>query len=592
VLLWLAHVAGAPPAAVGQIVTISSNVKSINAATATFGLADGNIYVVANASVLMINGKRGKISDLEIGQKVTGTAEIAPPDVPRTPPKKVIRMINATADPTFVRANPAASPPLPSQSGAPVPAPPSMVTQEEKDWLTTKLAGTFWTIPKPGRPNTPAGKQWLSLNPDGTTTSEASDQPGTWRAVGGLVAQVSYFNEDSVSSTTLRFSPGVNRADDTRYSHYPPMMLARSMPGGLEALAWILNSAPTPEMLSKVRAHSRPTSSGASSPTAPPTSPDTQQAASEIIKRNRSNLVFVTGKQGAGSGFIANMEGTSYLVSNAHVAAGIDNAGFKTLDGTALQGGAAGVAIGHDIFRMVLPPGGTPFEVMKDVDQNAGVGDNVVVLGNAEGSGVINTIMGRIVGIGPNLVEIDAQFVPGNSGSPIVHLNTGKVVGVATYTVTQTYDTTTKEKMKAPVIRRFGYRLDSVKTWQPVQWQTFYAQANAIERVVKLTEALDDFFRDLYENKNRVTKARHTNPIIATRVSQWLDSKGRNRSATDRENADANFISFLKIACQSDLANAQRGLTYDYFQRRLAKEQEIRNEMSKAFTEIIKNIRE
>jgi hypothetical protein len=53
-----------------------------------------------------------------------------------------------------------------------------------------------------------------------------------------------------------------------------------------------------------------------------------------------------------------------------------------------------------------------------------------------------------------------------------------------------------------------------------------------------------------------------------------------------------NFISFLKIACQSDLANVQRGLTYDYFQRRLAEEQEVRNEMSKAFREIINALRE
>jgi hypothetical protein len=34
------------------------------------------------------------------------------------------------------------------------------------------------------------------------------------------------------------------------------------------------------------------------------------------------------------------------------------------------------------------------------------------------------------------------------------------------------------------------------------------------------------------------------------------------------------------------------GALGDYFQRRLAQEQETRNEMSKAFTEIIKDIRE
>jgi hypothetical protein len=229
---------------------------------------------------------------------------------------------------------------------------------------------------------------------------------------------------------------------------------------------------------------------------------------------------------------------------------------------------------------------------MRGVDENAAIGDEVVVLGNAEGSGVVNTIMGKIVGIGPNLVEIDAPFVPGNSGSPIVHLKTGKVIGVATYAVIRKYDTATKEKLSEPVVRRFGFRIDSVKVWQPVNWPAFYAQAAAVEKIHTLTEALDDFFRDLYENKSHVTVSRHSNPIIKTRIAQWQESKSHKLSASDRETADANFISFLKVACQSDTAEVQRYLSYDYFQRNLAEEQGIRNQMAKAFAEIIKDIRE
>ncbi len=126
---------------------------------------------------------------------------------------------------------------------------------------------------------------------------------------------------------------------------------------------------------------------------------------------------------------------------------------------------------------MALPPVETAFQIMTGVDENAAIGDEVVVLGNAEGAGVINTINGKIVGIGPNLVEVDAPFQPGNSGSPIVHLKTGKVVGVATYLTIRKFDSATKEPVKVPIVRRFGYRLDSVKIWQPVSWQSFYAQA-------------------------------------------------------------------------------------------------------------------
>ena len=373
------------------------------------------------------------------------------------------------------------------------------------------------------------------------------------------------------------------------------MLMYGGMPGMMANLTVARIDPPTQAMLSKVS--SPPGTPGAVATPAPVATPgavavDIQAEASDIVKTNRDNLVFVTGSAGAGSGFIANMDGATYLMTNAHVSAGISAADFKTLKGATIKGGAAAVAVGHDIFRMAMPAGGKAFEVMQAVDENAAIGDDVVVLGNAEGSGVINTIMGKIVGIGPNLVEIDAQFVPGNSGSPIVHLKTGKVIGVATYLVIKKYDAATREKMAAPVVRRFGYRLDSIKTWQAVDWRLFYAEADAMERIETLTKDLDAFFEDIIKNKGKVTIEEHTNPVIRTRISQWLDSKHQHLSYIDRHEADANFISFLKVACQSDLATVQGRLRYDYFQRELEGESETRNEMAKAFESIIKDIRE
>ena len=153
----------------------------------------------------------------------------------------------------------------------------------------------------------------------------------------------------------------------------------------------------------------------------------------DLVKAHRNNLVFVQGAEGSGSGFIVRFGNANFLVTNAHVASGIRGAGFKTLNGMQVQLGAAFIAVGHDIFRIAVAPGGKPMEIMERVEENASIDDDVVVLGNAEGAGVINTIKGKIVGIGPNLVEVDAPFVPGNSGSPIIHLKSGKVIGVATY---------------------------------------------------------------------------------------------------------------------------------------------------------------
>ena len=320
-------------------------------------------------------------------------------------------------------------------------------------------------------------------------------------------------------------------------------------------------------------------------------SPTAPLISAEIVRTQSANLVFVTTPVGSGSGFIASHAGQTYLITNAHVAAIAKGAVFKTLDGTQLKVGSAGAAVGHDIFRMELAPTAKPLQIMAGVDQNAVIGDEVVVLGNAEGAGVINTINGKIVGVGPNLVEVDAPFQPGNSGSPIIHLKTGQVIGVATYVTIRKYDNATKEAVKEPVVRRFGYRLDSVKSWQPVNWPAFYAQAAEMEGIEKLTEDLVTFIKDLGK-EHGLTRGAHTNPVIKNRIDAWLETRAKRLSPRDAAMADQSLLSFLKITCQSDIAAARQRLTYDYFQRELVEQQRERTEIAGVLDKIIQNVRQ
>lgn len=93
---------------------------------------------------------------------------------------------------------------------------------------------------------------------------------------------------------------------------------------------------------------------------APGQDPGSPANAADLVKLHRNNLVFVAGAGGNGSGFVARMNEANFLLTNAHVAAGIKGAGFKSLDDAKVAGGAATIAVGHDIFRMQLVPGGTP----------------------------------------------------------------------------------------------------------------------------------------------------------------------------------------------------------------------------------------
>src|SRR6185312_7757504 len=92
-----------------------------------------------------------------------------------------------------------------------------------------------------------------------------------------------------------------------------------------------------------------------------------------------------------------------------------------------------GVAEDRDILVATQKTFTDGIEASEAVDKDVSIGDAVVVLGNSQGRNVVTEIEGKVTGVGPELIEVDAKFVPGNSGSPIIHVKSGKVIGVATF---------------------------------------------------------------------------------------------------------------------------------------------------------------
>ena len=162
---------------------------------------------------------------------------------------------------------------------------------------------------------------------------------------------------------------------------------------------------------------------------------------------------------------------------------------------------------------------------------------------------------------------------------------------MATYLTVRKYDTATREAIKEPVVRRFGYRIDSVKTWQPVDWTAFYAQAAEMESIETLTKDFIELIRDIADD-SRVNRSKHNNPAIKNRIDAWLAGKNKHMSVQDASNADQNFISFLKIASQTDVTAARQHLTYDYFQRQFVDQQSERSEIAGIFGKIIASVRQ
>jgi len=308
----------------------------------------------------------------------------------------------------------------------------------------------------------------------------------------------------------------------------------------------------------------------------------------EMVKRYRNSIVFVTGSAGAGSGFIATDGMSNYLVTNVHVEEGLADAEFQALDGTVVKGGTAAMAVGEDLYRMKYPDGGRRFELMKDVDTNVSIGDEVVVLGNAEGAGVVNTLYGKVVGLGPNLVEVDAPFVPGNSGSPIVHLKTGKVIGVATYA---RFEGMAMFFGGSETVRRFGYRLDSVKTWQGVEPVEFRKEATLIGELEKRTDEIGQAFSSIGMEGGPVDAADLSDAITTWRKAAMAKKKNKSGKWVKNENgkkeAGRTLVAILHDACESDVTAAAGKFTYDYFKQEFGQIKTERDEMDKAVWDVV-----
>jgi S1-C subfamily serine protease len=318
---------------------------------------------------------------------------------------------------------------------------------------------------------------------------------------------------------------------------------------------------------------------------APPAAPG------DLVQTHRDCFVLVTGDEGHGSGFICRLGGRTLLFTNNHVVAGMRQPRFSQLSGAQVSVGAAESAAGCDLMRLALPaPPAHPLEAMTDLEANARIGDEVVVLGNTGGGGVVTSLGGDLLGIGPDRVEVSAEFIPGNSGSPIVHVKTGRVIGIATY-LTRRYEEVAGQargpRSGEMVVRRFGYRLDTAKKWEPVNWAAFQAEAEQLRKISQLTGDVFDFLAALREGH----APQFATDTLRRPAMEWVGKTARTGvSEADRRSATQGFLGALRLMVRADVTAAETGLRYTFFRDELRQEREIRDRLYKAFDDEVRRM--
>jgi hypothetical protein len=136
-------------------------------------------------------------------------------------------------------------------------------------------------------------------------------------------------------------------------------------------------------------------------------------------------------------------------------------------------------------------------------------------------------------------------------------------------------------------IRRFGFRLDSVKQWQTIDWKRFYADADDVERVKKTTAELVDLLNDL-GRRGRPTHS-YDSAAIRGALNTFYMNRGPRPGLRSATGGGQSLPALLRAATRDDLAGAKTRCTYDFFRRQLDDEERNREEILGVFDKMFKS---
>jgi S1-C subfamily serine protease len=190
------------------------------------------------------------------------------------------------------------------------------------------------------------------------------------------------------------------------------------------------------------------------------------------------DLVFMvdTGA-GRGSGFLAMDEGQIYFFTNLHVVSAAKKITARsvltTLD---FKDGNIEVAADRDLVRLPVA-----MQAALQFGETPKIEDPVIALGNSGGREVVTRLEGRVLGIGPAQIEVTSEFIPGNSGGPLLDRD-NRVIGVATYLLRgESVPDWIKAGTRFSSTRRFGVRVTEDVQWEPMTLAMLLRQTTLLQ---------------------------------------------------------------------------------------------------------------
>jgi hypothetical protein len=240
----------------------------------------------------------------------------------------------------------------------------------------------------------------------------------------------------------------------------------------------------------------------------------------------RDQLVVIKHEFGLGNGFIATMDGKSYILTSQPIILGAEKIRFTTLSGKQLRPLKVELSGERGLARLLLAEGTDGFELASEMPMGSLVG----VFGGSHGKEM--ELFGSVTGVGGEIVEVSADFDTENSGSPVLNIDQ-KAIGIASHVRDSAQGVGKAGTRFENRTRHFCRRLDNLN-WRAVNWKKYNKEYGAFYRQNSLftdgvIEVLDNW-AETPRDRVEIVENREKSLIVWQDAHNAILSKNHNNS--------------------------------------------------------------
>jgi len=290
-------------------------------------------------------------------------------------------------------------------------------------------------------------------------------------------------------------------------------------------------------------------------------------------------IVILTGDNAEGTGFLVKTPNGPAVVTSLHVIANNPNLKVTTNTGALITVLSAKGASDRDLAMLAVQDAGYAFlQMADDISQIVQPGDQVITPGKSQGSEVVRNTAGKILGIGPVQIDFDNSISQGNSGGPVIHVKSGKVLGVVTQAlnvdVSNALDKAPYASRASPnssLMRYFGLRLDTVTDWVAIDSQRFQVESAFFDRFEKRSRCLDCYLNAPHDNKPQDLLYEQDDKVVKANDDYLSNSAGVDNS--QQQEALRQWLGDMYDLANSDMEPIQNADSFYSFDRQRARDE-------------------